>query len=249
MRRLAFVCVLTAITLQLPTSANPEAVALRGVPRLVLWAWERPEDLRGLGPDTGVAFLAQTIAIAGDRFTVAPRLQPLRVSPSTTLIAVTRIEVAASSALSLTSDHVHALAVAVSRSARLPRVRGVQIDFDAAASERAFYRDLLRQLRAEIDPEAALSVTALASWCEGDDWLRGLPIDEAVPMLFRMGTVDQPFRELGRSGDWNAIGCRGALGVSLDEQFVVRSRGRRMYVFSPKPWTDAAVLQARQVMQ
>jgi len=32
-----------------------------------------------------------------------------------------------------------------------------------------------------------LSITALASWCAGDPWITGLPIDEAVPMLFRLG--------------------------------------------------------------
>jgi hypothetical protein len=29
--------------------------------------------------------------------------------------------------------------------------------------------------------------TALASWCEADGWISGLPVAEAVPMLFRMG--------------------------------------------------------------
>jgi len=92
-RRLVFVFALTAIALQLPSSASPQPATLEGLPRLILWAWERPEDLRGLGADTGVAFLAQTITIAGDRLSVVTRRQPLRVSPSATLVAVTRIEV------------------------------------------------------------------------------------------------------------------------------------------------------------
>ena len=249
MRRLVFAFALTAIALQLPSSASPEPAALKGLPRLILWAWERPEDLRGLGADAGVAFLAQTITIEGDRLSVVTRRQPLRVSPSATLMAVTRIEVAPASELSLKPDQVEAVVFAIARSADLPRVRGVQIDFDAATSERAFYRDLLRHLREQISPEVPLSITALASWCEGDDWLHDLPIDEAVPMLFRMGPVDEPFRRLGRSGEWNAPGCRGALGLSLDEQFDVRAKGRRMYVFSPKPWTDDTVLEARQVIR
>jgi len=59
-------------------------------PSLVLWAWERPEDLRGLGTSAGVAFLAQTIAL-DESIAVRPRRQPLHVDRSTALIAVTRI--------------------------------------------------------------------------------------------------------------------------------------------------------------
>lgn len=36
-------------------------------PRTVLWAWERPEDLKALDPDrVAVAFLAQTLVLKGD---------------------------------------------------------------------------------------------------------------------------------------------------------------------------------------
>ena len=39
-------------------------------PRMFVWAWERPEDLRDLDREIGVAFLAQTISITGDGFTL-----------------------------------------------------------------------------------------------------------------------------------------------------------------------------------
>ena len=59
----------------------------------MLWAWERPEDLRTLDSKRfAVAFLAQTLTLKGDEVVFNPRHQPLQVSPDTKLIAVTRIE-------------------------------------------------------------------------------------------------------------------------------------------------------------
>src|SRR5207245_3835544 len=89
-----------------------------------------------------------------------------------------------------------AIAIAIARTAALPRVAGVQVDFDATASQRAFYRELLERLRARLAPGTPISITALASWCVGDHWLGDLPIDEAVPLRFRMGPVNEPYRAL-----------------------------------------------------
>src|SRR5580692_4407866 len=63
-------------------------------PGLILWAWERPEDLRFIDPaTTGVAYLAATATIRSDgavhfRF----RQQPLATPPGAIRIAVVRIE-------------------------------------------------------------------------------------------------------------------------------------------------------------
>src|SRR5438477_9643979 len=62
-------------------------------PPIVLWAWERPEDLRGLDSKRfAVAFLAQTLVLKGDDVILNPRHQSLQVLPGTKLMAVTRIE-------------------------------------------------------------------------------------------------------------------------------------------------------------
>src|SRR5437870_8841 len=62
-------------------------------PPIVLWAWERPEDLRSLDTKRfAVAFLAQTLMLKDDEVIFNPRHQPLQVSPNTKLMAVTRIE-------------------------------------------------------------------------------------------------------------------------------------------------------------
>lgn len=212
---------------------------------MVVWAWERPEDLRDLDERIGVAFLAQTITVIDDRLRVEPRRQPLRVSPGATLVAVTRIEVSGAAALSTVTPPLDALAAAVTMTAALPRVAAIQIDFDATASQRSFYRHLLHRLGGRLPPTVPISITALASWCFGDDWLDGLPIDEAVPMLFRMGPANEPFRRVAAASGSASRSCRSAVGISLDEPIDMRPEARRVYVFNPRPWTGLAMRQAR----
>ena len=61
--------------------------------KVILWAWERPEDLTFINPEkVSVAFLAKTIYLRGDKVIVKPRLQPLKLAPGTKLTAVVRIE-------------------------------------------------------------------------------------------------------------------------------------------------------------
>jgi hypothetical protein len=213
----------------------------------MLWAWERPEDLRGLHPSAGVAFLAQSIAVSGSRVSVAPRRQPLRISGNP-LVAVTRIAVDPAPKLSLDDRQLSAVAATIARTSALPRVAGVQIDFDARASERPLYERLLRQIRGQLPAAMPLSITALASWCQGDDWLRGLPIDEAVPMLFRMGPVNEPFRVIAASRQAAVPECQRAVGISLDEPLDMHPDGRRVYVFSPRSWSDLAIDEARRTV-
>jgi hypothetical protein len=226
-----------------------------GLPRLMLWAWERPTDLRSLAPDVGVAFLAQTLIVRNDAVETTPRRNPLLVSPHTPLVAVTRIESHAprlrsgQGAAESLQTMVKTMATAIAATASLARVRGVQIDFDAADSEREFYRALVVAVRQAVGPEVPLSITALASWCAQDRWMAGLPVDEAVPMLFRMGPLHAPYVGLARSPSAAAAECRGALGTSLDEPLHLRAAGRRVYVFTASPWTAASLTQAREVLE
>ena len=79
--------------------------------------------------------------------------------------------------------------------------------------------------------------------------MEGLPVDETVPMLFRMGPINAPYASLARSPAAAADECRTALGRSLDEPLHVRAAGRRVYVFNGSPWTPASVSQAREVLE
>jgi hypothetical protein len=244
LRRIILSALLGAAMLASPADSLAGRASMAVFPDLMLWAWERPEDLRALDAEVGVAFLAQTLIVDGTRVIVRPRLQPLRVNRATRLMAVTRIEhppQAESPDLSTVPELVAHLA----RSRTLPRVLGVQIDYDAAASERAFYRTLIQEARKALGRSTPLSITALASWCMGDDWLENLPIDEAVPMLFRMGPANEPFFALAAGGVGHGA-CERAVGVSLDEPLPLEAHGRRSYVFSPRTWSDEAIAAAHR---
>jgi hypothetical protein len=225
-----------------PSLVVPRSPAPAGLPSVVLWAWERPVDLRRLPSGTGVAFLAQTVTIAGSTHLVARRRQPLQIDRATPAIAVTRIEAPGETS----TPDVAVIAQAIADTRGLPQVVGVQVDFDARASQRPLYRRLLHATRAALPPQTPLSMTALASWCLDDDWLDELPVDEAVPMLFQMGADADVVRR-----DWPlrtpAPKCRGAVGVSLDERAPFGGRGKRTYIFNPAPWTAAAVTAALEL--
>lgn len=166
------------------SSRNPDR--MKGLPSLVLWAWERPEDLRFIDPqNTAVAFLAGTIHIHGDEVAIRPRFQSLLVPDRAKLVAVSRIEADRDAAFD--RSQIEQASAAIAKQASLPRVVAVQVDFDATRSQREFYGALLLDLRRRLGPNVPISITALASWCLDDDWISSLPVDEAVPMLFRMG--------------------------------------------------------------
>ena len=142
----------------------------------------------------------------------------------------------------LSSQQREKLAIAITDMARLHNVSNIQIDFDATKSERAFYRDLIFDVRRRLPETVSLSITALASWCIDDDWLSDLPIDEAVPMLFRMaGDGKLIARRLDAGEDFISLPCRHSYGISTDEPRSGLSLARRLYVFNPDPWTEPAV--------
>jgi hypothetical protein len=216
---------------------------------------------------------------------VRPRLQPLRIATGTFLIAVVRIETSrallpsaffeSSASEQQTprseSDNYHPsfsfdvlASVALQRAAaeisglqNIPNVRAIQIDFDAAVSERPFYSALLSAVRRNLLPSMPLSITALASWCIGDSWFENLPpgtIDEAIPMLFRLGPDAADVINFLHSGkDFPVASCRGSLGLSIDERLSndlltgrfpgssAAWRRKRIYVFSPRVQTQSSV--------
>jgi hypothetical protein len=223
--------------------SGPEAL-----PRLMLWAWERPLDLRALDAGIGVAFLSQTLIVRNGAVEAMPRRNPLKVSEHTPLVAVTRVETGGGAA-GLRAPELASMATAIAGTATLPRVAGVQIDFDAVESERIVYRALVIAVRKALGPQVPLSITALASWCAGDQWLSGLPVDEAVPMLFQMGPVHAAYARIAASATAAAATCRSAVGTSLDEPLRMRAHARRVYVFNPEPWTAASIARAREVAQ
>jgi hypothetical protein len=214
---------------------------LSSFPPVTLWAWEMPEDLRSLDPHRfAVAYLDQTILVS-NRVELIPRRQPLAVPPEMKVIAVVRIE-AVPGAAELSDPALPAkLAAAIAGSASHHGAAALQVDFDARQSQRAFYTALLQELRRRLRPAMPLSITALASWCAFDDWIAKLPVDEAVPMYFRMGREHPPSSTSGWTYPAREPLCRGVAGVSTDEAWPQLKAGTRLYVFHARPWNLVAL--------
>ena len=85
--------------------------------------------------------------------------------------------------------------------------------------------------------------TILWAWDRAED-VRFLPAsagvaDEAVPMLFRLGPERETFRRLAACDhEFREHLCRSSFGFSTDEAGL-SSCGKRVYWFSPVPWTSA----------
>ena len=230
----------------------------------------------------GVAFLLKTIYLTPPSeaakssmhanlnlgtMQVRPRMQPLHITPDTPLMVVVRIEssrgafpsayssVSASSP-SFSREEITRIATEIASTAKGEDAGVLQIDFDATLSEHTFYRDLLIEVRRQLPPNFPLSITALASWCIGDRWLSELPpgtIDEAVPMLFRMGAGTSEITSyLAKGNDFTVPACSTSLGLSTDEPFsrdILSGKvslgsasppSLRVYLFSPRPWEESS---------
>jgi hypothetical protein len=211
-------------------------------PPLMLWAWEEPEDLRALNPSTaGVAVLASRVFLGQSAYAI-PRRQPLSLPPNAYAEAVVRLE--ATRAFADTPQLRAETAAAILRTAQLPGIRGLQLDFDATASQQAFYADILHRVRAQLPPGLSLTVTALVSWCASPtSWLHRLPpgeIDAAIPMYFRLGQ---------HAGRWPVREplCAASLGASTDEPATAPpvAATQRLYLFNPHPWKTSEIALAQ----
>jgi hypothetical protein len=245
---------LSAVAFQLHSnnfarSSKAGGTALQ-TPPLILWAWERPEDLTFIDPkNTAVAYLAKTIFLRGERVVAKPRLQPLSLPAGTTVIPVARIEPDNENPMAPSSEQAREAASEISQLALLPNVSMVQVDFDATTSQRQFYRSLLAELRNRMPPTTKLSITALASWCQGDNWLGDLPIDEVVPMLFRMGLARNAILSQLAGEGFRATRCESSAGISTDEQINNLPPVSRLYVFNPSGWNREAVSKVTETYQ
>jgi len=225
-------------------SANMSATKAGCGRTVVFWAWERSEDLRFLNSScTAVAWFGGHVDLDSTSVRFRPREQTLRLPPGEANWPVLRVDASGDPPSGVDemlrrADFVRA---ATRFLAAEHLANGLQIDFDAPRSWRGFYRDLLSDVRTALPDDAPLTITALASWCLGDPWLRDMSaISDAVPMLFRMGPDAAGIRrELAAGRSFRAAQCRGSVGVSIDEPIPQRAvrESSRVYVFAPEPWT------------
>ncbi len=235
MRRRVAALVLTAVV-----AAGPAGGDALGAPKLVLWGWERPEDLRFAGPDVEVAAQTGFVVLRGAGVRSRGRRFPLKAAPGQPTTAVVHVQIEGRGPLAWTPDQRREAARAVLAYARQPWARRVQVDFEVRRSERRVLLDLLADVRAGLPRGTPLSMTALASWCETEDWLTAAPVDEIVPMLFRMGPQGgSVVAKLAAGRDFANPRCRTAVAISADAPLPRLPPGRRIYLFSPRSWTAA----------
>lgn len=233
----ASLLMLTAATTHAAT--KPAAAALAALPPTMLWAWERAEDLRWLPREAGVAYVAVTVELEADKMRLRRRSYPLLVRPDTALVPVVHVDAAWRQPPTLDARQQSAIVNEVLKAAAGSTSRVVQLDFEVRLSQRAFLLAVVREIRARLPADVALSATALASWCAGDYWIADLEADEVVPMAFRMARDDAPIRALlSAQGGFVRPRCSTAVGMATDEP-VIAVAARRRYFFAPRAWDQA----------
>ena len=190
--------------------------------------------------DNGSASVScMSILLSGDTAAATPRRQPALVLPTQHLVGVVHVEIDRTRPLAWTPDQRARTTAAILWLTRDPRLAERQIDLEVRRSERPVLLSLLADLRAAL-PRATLSMTALASWCDTERWISAAPVDQVVPMLFRMSPGGAGLRaRLAAGGDLADPACRTALGVATDTALPLVPPGRRMFLFDPRPCTAA----------
>ncbi|MBF0120303.1 MAG: DUF3142 domain-containing protein [Desulfobacterales bacterium] len=240
------VTITTILFLRLITPSSPQNYLLN-FPKIVLWAWERQEKLNTIDiKNIGIAYLAKTIYLHDNNVIIRPRFQSLEIPKNTFLIAVVRIESYILKPDKIDSYKISKIIRDIIELSKTKKLKAIQIDFDAKLSERIFYRKLLFELRNKLPLDIGLSITALASWCIYDYWISDLPIDEAVPMLFRMGKdKDRILLYLKKGMNFKSI-CDKSFGISLDEPIQYLPSNRRVYFFNTNKWLESDINNIKQ---
>jgi hypothetical protein len=224
---------------------------LASCPRRMLWVWERPEDLSWLDSSKfGVAYLDRTIFLSGDSVHVVNRKQPMTIPTGTYVMSVVRLESNRRNPATFTDKQIAAVTQSVLAAGKNEACKSMQIDFDARQSEQPAYKRLLTAVRSSMPGRISLSMTALVSWCVDENWLAELPVDEAVPMFFRMGVHNgertrylQDLTSAASMAHRMRCKCSDAIGVSVDELTDLKPlSARRVYIFSPSRWQESSTV-------
>jgi hypothetical protein len=220
-------------------------------PRLIIWSWDYPQDLSFIKPqEASVAYYGGTAYLRGGRAFFKARSKDLKVASGVLAYPVLRIE---SDGHTEASGELYEQIGRIVEELRSRHDAGiVQIDFDATESEWTFYRGLLSYLKSILPTGTELQITALASWCNEGSWLAKAPCDEKIAMLFSMGenapNIPRAVQNTGKQ----------SIGLSVSEprlnqklkRLNLFKDGRKIYLFSPRPWTEKSWLAIKQeVMQ
>jgi hypothetical protein len=214
----------------------------------VAWIWpdsNGPQTPRGTAaPYRDAAVLAESLMLRGAGVEHGGRTQQLALLAGVRLVPVVHVEAAADVPAEFTPAQRNAVIAAVRRQAGAA-VAGaglLQLDFEAPARTRDAYRALVAAVREALPDEVRLSVTVLAHWCTQGDWLDHLPVDEVVPMLYRLGPhADDWRRRFVQDDPTLARRCRGpALGFATNDPPppALLARATRPYWFDEAAWSN-----------
>lgn len=211
---------------------------------IVIWVWERPENLYFLKENNiTFAYLSGTVTKKDENIEYYPRRQPLRIPDNSKTITVVRIE-DKSDIHEFSNQDLLDISEYIVRSCQERETNlSCQIDFDATESQIDFYKKLVVSVREQLPKNTKLSVTALVSWCTIDNpWFVDLPLDEVVPMFFRLGKDENLYWQKIKDGSLkiNSV-CQKSVGIATDEPVPnkVYLENKPIYIFNNVYWSPA----------
>lgn len=145
--------------------------ALVKLPNQIVWAWQRPEDLRWLPANVGVAYVETSITLEKNHVYLQPRQHSLMVRHENAIIPVVHVDASWRQPPDLSLAQQKVIVDALVLAAQRGNSHVVQLDFEVRRSQRAFLAGVVKKARLRLPKDTALSMTALASWCAGDHWM------------------------------------------------------------------------------
>jgi hypothetical protein len=241
------------------SAATPVAVAA-SLARGAAWIWpssngpvwmQRASSARPVAsalpapPYREAAVLVESLVLRSQGVERGGRRLPLPLPPGVKALPVVHVESATDAPDEFTPQQLQAIRSAVRRHAATAASGAgmLQLDFEAPPRQWRAYRALVALLRQTLPADLRLSITALAHWCAAPDrWLDALPVDEVVPMLYRLGAQPQFWRQRFLDGDARlAQRCRGpAMGFATQEPppAALLARTERAYWFDASAWSN-----------
>lgn len=230
--------------------AAPEAVAA-SLASGVAWIWPQSNGPQAARPDTvtpyhEAAVLLESLVLRGRGVERGGRQHPLVLPAGVHLIPVVHVEAASDAPAELSVVQREAIIAAVRRhaAAAVAGAGVLQLDYEAPARQRDTFRALVAEVRAALPADVRLSITALAHWCAQGDWLDRLPVDEVVPMLYRLGPHANAWRNRFVRNSTLARRCRGpALGFATNDPppSTLIARTARPYWFDESGWSNPSL--------
>lgn len=152
----------------------------------IFWVWH-DSDAPALLAGQELAVLQQHFVFDKTGTHLRQRMKPLHLRPGTRVTPVVHAQLANGDLPLLGQPQAKTLLKAVLQASQKSSSGWVQFDFEAPRQQRTFYLELVQQMRAQLPAHIKLSVSALASWCFEDEFMRQIAADEVVPMLFALG--------------------------------------------------------------